>query len=152
MQRKSTHIKVTQQLYSAVKTVFNYCMLLLFTFAFSLQQFSAFAYTQLAESSTKENNPVLHAQRLFNNTQLSYHLPISSNLQYEMEVVEEENDNERKNSNDDGRTYFLSNHASTETDHTNFLKSRYLQLASSANRRSAVPLFILHHSWKSYLA
>ena len=152
MQRKSTYIKATHQVYSNLKAVFNYCLLLLFTFAFSLQQFSAFAYTQLAESSTKENNPALHAQRLFNSSQLSYHLPISSNLQYEMEVVEEENDNERKNSGDEGGTYFLSRHSSIEYNHTNFLKSRYLQLASSANRRSAVPLFILHHSWKSYLA
>jgi hypothetical protein len=153
MQRKSTYIKATQQIYSTAKLVFNYCLLLLFTFAFSLQQFSAFAYTQLAESSTKENSPVLHAQHLFSSSQLSYHLPFASNLlQYEMEVVEEEDDHERKNSNDDGAGYFLSTYASTQCNHTNFLKSRYLHLASSANKRSAIPLFILHHSWKSYLA
>ena len=151
MLRTSTNIKSTNQSYSSLKAGLKYCLVILFAFAFSLQQFSAFAYTQLAESSTKENSTAVQAQRIFNNTQLSYHLPISSKLQYEMEVVEEENDNDRKNNNDDGGTYFLNSHSSTETYHTNFLKSRYLQLASSANRRSSVPLFILHHSWKCYL-
>ena len=153
MQRKSTYIKATHKLYSSLKVVFNYCLLLLFTFAFSLQQFSAFAYTQLAENSNNENSPVLHSQHLFNSTQLSYHLPFDANiLPYEMEVFEEEDDNERKNSSDVCGDYFVSRHSSTECDPTNFLKSRYLQLASSANKRSSVPLFILHHSWKGYLA
>lgn len=153
MQRKSTYIKATHPVYSSLKVVFNYCLLLLFTFAFSLQQFSAFAYTQLAENSAKENIPAFHSQQLYNSSQLSYHLPFASNLsQYEMEVVEKEDENERKNSSDDCGDYFLSRHSSTECDHTNFLKSRYLQLASSANKSSSVPLFILHHSWKSYLA
>lgn len=144
--------KVTNQLYSSVKTGLSYSLLLLFAFAFSLQQFSAFAYTQLAQNS-KENASVIHPHQLVHHSPLSYHLPVAPNtLAYEMELMEEDDDTNRKTAIDDQRNDVAAGHLSDETDITIVLKSRYLQLASSANQRSTIPLFILHHSWKIYLA
>ncbi len=133
--------------------MFSYCLLLLFAFAFSLQQFSAFAYTQLVQNS-KENASVLRPQQLIHHSPLSYHLPIAPNtLACEMEILEEdENDNNRRTGIDDQRNGVAAGHCSDENDFTIALKSRYLQLASSANQRTSIPLFILHHSWKNYLS
>lgn len=154
MQGKSTNIKFTNQLFLSVKAVFKYCLLLLFTFAFSLQQFSAFAYPQLAESAKKESSSRLHSQHLFNSSQFAYHSPFAPNpLEWEMEFVEEEDDsNNRKINIDDDRHQIVEQHSSDELAFTTCLKSRYLQLASSVSKRSTVPFFVLYHSWKSYLS
>jgi hypothetical protein len=153
MQGKSKNIKSSNHLYSSVKAAFKFCLVLLFAFAFSLQQFSAFAYTQLAESTKKETGYNLHSQHLFNSTPLSYHLPFQPNpLEWEMEFVEEDDDNHRKINIDDCRDHFLETHLSGEFEYTTCLKSRYLQLSSSVNNRATVPFFILYHSWKSYLS
>ncbi|QNA43050.1 hypothetical protein [Lacibacter sediminis] len=138
----------------SVKAAFKYCLFLLFVFAFSLQQFSAFAYTQLAANTTKENGSHLHSQRIFSNAQLSYHLPFQPNpLEWEMEFVEEDDEhNNRKISVDDYRTQFSKTHSSDELAYATGLKSRYLQLTSSVSKRPSIPFFILYHSWKSHLS
>jgi hypothetical protein len=154
MQGKSTNIKFTNQHYLSVKAAFKYCLILLFAFAFSLQQFSAFAYSQLAESSKKETSSHLHSQQLFNSSQFSYHLPFQPNpLEWEMEFVEEDDDNNNKKiSIDVHKNHFVETHSSGEFEYTTCLKSRYLQLTSSVNNRATIPFFILHHSWKNYLS
>ncbi len=154
MQGKSTNIKFTNQLYGSIKAAFKFCLVLLFAFAFSLQQFSAFAYTHLAENSKKESSSHLHSQHIFSNSQLSYHLPFQPNpLEWEMEFVEEDDENNnRKTSADDYRTSFIKKHSSDELDYTTGLNSRYLQLTSSVSKRPSIPFFILYHSWKNYLS
>lgn len=154
MQGKSRNIKFTNQLYLSVKAAFKYSLFLIFVFAFSLQQFSAFAYTQLAENTKQENGSRLHSQQIFSNPQISYHLPIQPNpLEWEMEFLEEEDDyNNRKTSADDCRNHFSKTHSSDELEYTTGLKSRYLQLTSSVSNRPSIPFFILYHSWKSHLS
>lgn len=153
MQGKSRNIKFTNQLYLSVKAAFKYSLFLIFVFAFSLQQFSAFAFTQLAENTTKETSSNLHSQHLLSNSQLSYHLPFQPNpLEWEMEFLEEEDDNNRKITADDYRTSFIKKHSSDELDYTTGLNSRYLQLTSSVSKRASIPFFILYHSWKNYLS
>lgn len=154
MQGKSTNIKFTNQLYLSLQAAFKYGLFLLFVFAFSLQQFSAFAYTQLAENTKKDNGSGLHSRHIFSKAQLSYHLPFVPNpLEWEMEFVEEDDENNnRKISADDCRTSFIKKHSSVELDYTTCLTSRYLQLTSSVSNRPSIPFFILYHSWKSYLS
>lgn len=153
MQGKNTNIKFTNQLYVSIKAAFKFCLVLLFAFAFSLQQFSAFAYTQLAENTKKETGTNLHSQHLLSNSQLSYHLPFQPNpLEWEMEFVEDDDDNIRKFNIEDCKVHFTEKYSSVEFVFTTNLKSRYLQLTSSVSKRPSIPFFILYHSWKSYLA
>jgi hypothetical protein len=154
MQEKSRNIKITNQFCSSVKAVLNYCLVLLFALAFSVQQFSAFAYTQLAESAKNESKTQLPSQHLLNNIQFAYHLPIAPNpLEWEMEFVEEDDEyNSRKISADDCGNLFKKTYSSDEAEYATSLNSRYLQLISFAGKRPSIPFFILYHSWKSFLS
>lgn len=154
MLKKSTNIKFTNQVCQSIKAVFNYCLVLLFTLAFSVQQFSAFAFTQLAESAKKESSAHLYSQHLYNSTQFAYHLPFAPNpLVWEMEFVEEDDDEQHKKiSVDCSKHCIVEKHSPGELIYTTYLKSRYLQLASSFSNRPSIPFFVLYHSWKSYLS
>ena len=136
-----------------LKTVINYCFVFLLAFVFFLQQLSAFTVLKTGSRTAKTNfTAASYKTNSFANTQLSVHLPYeSSPLGFEMEVeVAEEDDT--KNDLEEYCNNLAAIHAVEEQVYTSFLRSRYLQLASSVQNQPTVPFFILYHSWKNYLA
>ena len=66
----------------------------------------------------------------------------------EMEVAEDdEHACEQESFNHFSQQSFIYDHA-----FDCIIRSRYLQLTFSAQQRPEVPFFILHHSWKNYIA
>lgn len=81
---------------------------------------------------------------------ISAHVPPqSSPIRFEMEVEVTEKD-ETKNSIE-GHNPTVK-HAVEQLVYTSFLRSRFLQMASSVHNQPTVPFFILYHSWKNFLA
>ena len=154
MSGNSKHIKSPNQIYLSITAGIKYCLVLLFAFAFSLQQFSAFAYTQLAENSIKENGSHFYSQNIYSGNGLSYHLPFVPNpLEWEMEIIEEDDEHgHRKLSADYCSTHFGRTFSSNESLYNSSLNCRYLQRSFAADSRWTIPFFVLYHSWKSYLS
>jgi hypothetical protein len=67
------------------------------------------------------------------------------------QLEDTEEDNEQKSSQvicDEFSQNFLKN----EHSYSNILRSRYSQFALSIHKRSQIPYFILHHSWKTHIS
>lgn len=134
------------------KELSNYAVMLLAA-VFFLQQLFAFGSFTLPSNGTgsvtvvKQQQPAVTAA-----AHVRAQLPHQStpvDLEMEVETAEE----------DDTKNYFeeycqniAAIHAVEEQVYTSYLRSRYLQLASSVQNQPAVPFFILYHSWKNHLA
>lgn len=132
-----------------VKQAVNQLFFTLFCFAFLLQQVYAFTFPQ--DTHVKSvNGSIIHT------ADLSVHSPFvtlfpawSAMIPEDMEVVEDEDIqcslpaffNTTLQKTEGGRLFY-----------DRILRNRYHQLKSSVQRRDAVPFFILHHSWKSFLS
>ncbi|RXK58416.1 hypothetical protein ESA94_17405 [Lacibacter luteus] len=130
----------------------NRCVVFLLAFVFFLQQLSAFTVLKTAGGTAKTNFSAEQRTNSLTNTQLSVHLPYqSSPVGFEMEVeVAEEDDT--KNDLEEFCSNLAAIHAIEEQVYTSYLRSRYLQIASSVHDQPAIPFFILYHSWKNHLA
>lgn len=138
---------------TALKVGFKHCFILLFAFAFSLQQFTAFAYVQDAVSIASTNNSKPPSWHLFTSSHISFHQFTEPDpLEWEMEFTDEDdegNNSSRKlNSSSTYKYYHADDVAFNEQLYSSCIQSRFLQFASTADNRSNIPLFVLHHSWK----
>lgn len=153
MQRQSKINTLRKQdSWSFQKAFTNYTVLLL-AFIFFLQQLFAFGLFTLPQT-TNGAVPVVKQQHqssavaAYVRAQLpSQSTPIG--LEMEVETAEED---DTKNNLEEYCNNLASIHAVEEQVYTSFLRSRYLQLASSVHNQPTVPFFILYHSWKNYLA
>ena len=151
---KSKDIKYNHQHFASVKAACRYCLILLFAFAFSLQQFTAYAYVRDAVNITSTHTAKPHSWHLFTSSHISFHQILAPDpLEWEMEFAEEEEDNSRKASNSTAHKYYLIENSSfNDLFYISGLRSRFLQFASTVDNRSTIPFFILHHSWKTHLS
>lgn len=135
-------------LHTPARKIINYFILFFFTLAFSLQQLLALTCFTIPASGQKAGytqQSATHASQ----DHLSATMPApSSTASVDMEVTEDEDDlgNEK-----DVLTCFLQKNTAEGLSYEGVLRIRYLQLAFSVHKQTAVPFFILHHSWKSFL-
>ncbi len=130
----------------------NYCFVFLLALIFFVQQLAAFSISNITASGTDTAFETAHTNKAAVQLLYAVHLPYqSSPVGFEMEIeVAEEDDT--KNDLEDFCNNLAAIHAVEEQVYTSFLRSRYLQLASSVHDQPAVPFFILYHSWKNHLA
>lgn len=131
------------------KATFNRCFVAVFVLLISLIQFSVVANSHHDQGIIKNatvHTPTPSVQAVL----VAAGVPSESfPLVPEMELLE---DDETKN---DHSAYWLpvnGNHGAGELFQLTSLRSRFMQINSSLHGRTAIPYFILYHSWKSYLA
>jgi hypothetical protein len=132
-----------------VKQAVNQVFLTIFCFAFLLQQVYAFSFLQELQIKSGKTS-------LIHTAEFSVHSPFvtlfpvwSAVIPEDMELLEEDD------SQGSLPAFFNSAlHKATvrELFYDRIVRNRYQQLESSARLQAAVPLFILHHSWRSFLA
>lgn len=130
---------------SLLRKIFTQFIIVFFAFSFSIQQLQAYSFKHNNVATKNDSTVKFERATKFSITLPQEHLPAAM----EMEVLEDENEQ---------NTEYVSNAAlsqkfiSEELFYNSILRSRYLQLAFSAQQHPAVPFFILHHSWKNYIA
>ncbi len=132
------------------KAVLHYCFIFLLTFIFSLQQFSAFANTHRVGFFSRENIGKIQSLHLFISAQVAPDRPFKEgSMEPDAELAEEV---ETKVSIYKYWNQFAEKQLSGELFYTTFLRNQFLQIISSIQNRSSVPIFILNRSWKSFLS
>lgn len=124
-------------------------LFILSVFFFASEQPSAFAATQGKECVAYENSTCHLSEDLFNNSVFPLHLPFRSIP----EPIEPEASNENEqvdHSEDDWNPSICKYSSYNEFNFSASLRCNFFQLIHSGNL-STVPLFILYHSWKSFL-
>lgn len=133
-----------------LKAVVCYCLIFLITISVSLQQFAVYA-KGFSPAFTKEisyqKNGHSNTGRFFSQLPASHNSFICFDI--DVEVLEEE---DLRNECTENCQPFAGNYVAGELLYTSSIRSRYLQMLSAFYNRTAVPFFILHHSWKEYLS
>ncbi len=70
---------------------------------------------------------------------------------YESEPAEED-DEEKKISNEDFSCPFINSRICSEAYYAGYLRTRLLQLNLQKNKQPFISYFVLYHSWKGYLS
>jgi len=148
MLRKGNNIKINKQSFSLLKVGLNSCLFVLLCFLFAWGQPSALAGNHKKESVTQKSFTCNLSDDSLNNSHYPFHLPFESvPTLNESETLDE---NEVKDNIDD-----VCNHWKNSSENifniSSSVKSRFSQIIQSLESRSTVPLFILYHSWKSFL-
>lgn len=150
MLRKGNNIKINKQYSSLLKVVMNSCLFVLLGFLFVWGQSSALASNHKKESVTQKSFTCNLSDDSFNNSHHPFHLPFESiPTLNELETLDE---NEVKDNTDDGCNQLIwKNSSEAIFNIASSVKSHFSQITQSLESRSTVPLFILYHSWKSFL-
>jgi len=148
MPRHFNDPKRAQLSLSFLRSMMRHSIIIIFLVGFSLQQIQVYSFepNKLGpkyNSSVRTNSTHKQLDGFYLTT-AHEHVPIAM----EMEVVEDESE---QNSEDESCVSLSQKHTSEELCYNCILRSRYLQLAFSAQQQPAVPYFILHHSWKNYI-
>ena len=151
-QKKKYNKRNQPNCWSLKKELSNYAVML-FTAVFFLQQLFAFGSFTLPPTFTssvsvikQQQNAVTVAEHV--RAQLP-HQSTPDDLEIEVETAEED---DTKNNFEEYCQNIAAIHAVEQQAYTSYLRSRYLQLASSVQNQPTVPFFILYHSWKNHLA
>lgn len=124
-------------------------LFILLGFFFASGQASAFAASQGKECVAHENSTCHLSEDLFNNSPFPLHLPFQSIP--EPNEPEAPNENEQEDQTEDDWNSSVCKHSSdSEFNSSASVRSDFFQLIHLGNQ-STVPLFILYHSWKSFL-
>lgn len=128
----------------------SHCLWAVFVSVLFLPQFLALsAFSDGINNATAK--PGIHSASQQIRPYFSASLPVEfadTAMEVEAETTEED---DTQNYQDDFFSKLAQKRVAEELLYTCFLRSRYLQLISSAHRQPAVPFFILYHSWKNYL-
>lgn len=128
----------------------NSCCLFLFFLVLFFQQLLTFNALKEDSNRLKAACRSQHIPNVPTGPQISAHVPTqSSPIRFEMEVEVTEEDETKNNLEGYNPTV---KHAVEQLVYTSFLRSRFLQMASSVHKQPRVPFFILYHSWKNFLA
>lgn len=134
---------------SFLRSIMRHSIIVIFLVGFSLQQIQAYSFqpNKLGPKYNSSIQPNSTQKQVdgFYLTTAHEHVPIAM----EMEVVEDESE---QSTEDASYANLSQKHTSEELCYNCIIRSRYLQLAFSAQQHPAVPFFILHHSWKNYIA
>jgi hypothetical protein len=130
---------------STLKASLNSHLLLWCAFIIFCVQHAAFA-TKYTGANGTENHVQASSNTNFNRPQKLLQLPLElCPQQCDMEITD---DDDRKKSTTIYAGGFSGSGPEAELHGDTFLKTRLLQITTSANSRQNIPLFILHHSWK----
>lgn len=132
-----------------IKQAVNHLLLTFFCFAFLLQQVYAFTFPQDVHIESGKGSIIRTAELSVHSPFVSLFPACSAMILEDMEVVEDE---DIQSSLPASINATLQKSAAEELFYDRILRNRYQQLESSAQRQAAVPFFILHHSWKSFLS
>ena len=147
MKIKNTYLKVYKQGYLLLETALNYSLFALFVFFFVWVQPSALASTT-GESIITHKHSIYHSsQNLF----YSLNNPFYSHFEPAATDNETEDDDENERSFDEENTLIEKDSYESPFNICSSLRNQFLQLKQSLQNRSTVSLFILQHSWKSFL-
>jgi hypothetical protein len=67
-------------------------------------------------------------------------------------LLEESEDDNKQKTSQDLSDIIYQKFSKNEHNYSSVLRSRYLQFVLSIHKRSDIPFFILHHSWKTHLS
>jgi hypothetical protein len=128
----------------------RYCIVPVLILIFSLQQFSLFAFDQTPEKYLAGYPVKIHSGNQPASVQVAADLPFDSPPpEPEAEVVEED-----ETKSHTAKYWAPPEYRRSASDlyFTSSLNSRLLQIVWSLHNRLTIPFFILHHSWKSFIA
>ena len=147
MKKRIVNNKKIMQNTSLIQTILRHFFLLAITFTFFLQQIQAVTNNNVCckKISTQSTNSIQASGTFF--PLLSLYEPVQTTS--EMEAAE---DDEKQNNVQSLLGQVGQQNSVKELGYECILRSRYLQLTFSAQQHPAVPFFILHHSWKNYIA
>jgi hypothetical protein len=150
MLRKGNNIKINKQSSSLLKVGMNSCLFVLLGFLFIWGQPFVLDGNHKKESVTQKSFTCNLSDDSFNNSHYPFHLPFESvPTLNEPEALDE---NEVKDNTDDGCDQLIrKNSSECIFNIASSVKSCFSQITQSLKSRSTVPLFILYHSWKSFL-
>lgn len=150
MKRKSDFINVIQQLGLRGGVALHYSWIGLLLLIFTFKQTSVFADYGKSETIVHHQATLLFSD-LYNNSQITpYHLPFELDLSQQVKEAPDENDFEED----------VEDECAVITEPTAVKFPLHLFLGdfskvakhNTLQNRSSVPLFILYHSWKSFIA
>jgi hypothetical protein len=134
-----------------VKAVIRFCLLFLCVFFFSAAQYTAAANTaKPAKVSIKD--AVRHSATAFFQS-ADYASKKSSRSKSTPEEPKKSRESEQENScdDDDNRLLLWIFSSAYSACVSSFVKIHYFQLVQSFQNQATLPLYVLFHSWKSYL-
>lgn len=150
MKRKSDFINAFQQLRLRGGVAFRYSWIGLLFLVITLKQTSVFADYGKSETNVHHQATLLFSD-LYNNSQITpYHLPFELDFSQQVKEAPDENDFEEDVEDECA--------VITETTAVKFplhlFSDDFSKVAkhNTLQNRSSVPLFILYHSWKSFIA
>lgn len=149
MQKKFTHIPLSQQSLSVAASIMKQFFLVVFTLTFFLQQFHLFSFSGNMAGGQKTSSRLLSAKQAQGESSLLTQEHVHDAT--EMESDEDEDDDKQ----DHEPEFYSSSGLQYPTDqlgHDHIQRIRYLQINSSVQQQPLIPFFILHHSWKNHIA
>jgi len=162
MLKRSNYIKANKQDLKSVLP--NYCLFFLLSLFLTWGQFSSFAGTP-REIVIHEDFTSLLSKHLYTHSHHSIHLSLELPSITNGRDTSDENkpsapennpetsdENEEIDNIDDGcNQLILKNSSASIFNISSLVKIHFSQIIQSVERRVTLPLFILYHSWKSFL-
>jgi len=144
MLRKGNNIKINKQSSPFLKVGVNACLFVLLGFLFVWGQPFVLTGKQKKESASQKSFTCNLSDYSFNNSPHPFHLPFESLPTLNESETLDENEVNYKMSGECNQLIWKNSIATS-------VKSYFSQIIPSLESRSTVPLFILYHSWKSFL-
>lgn len=151
MLRKNNSIKINKLGPLLLQTVLKCCFVFLFGFFFFIGQSSILANNKSKQGVVIKDAACRLSEDIFNHSRSPFHLPFESAPTQDENDSPDENELE-DNYNDGFNSFALNNASSLSSGFSISLKNRFVQTEQALQNRSRVPLFILYHSWKSFLS
>ncbi len=147
---KSNHIQINKQRNLWLEAGINHCSFILFGFFFAWGSPSALSITRGAESGIHKNFTSHLSEYSFNSPDHPFHSPFESvPLPDEPKALEE--CGQEDNFDDDFDPLIWNQLSEYKASFSYSLRSDFFQIIQSFHNRSKISLFILYHSWKSFL-
>lgn len=128
----------------------TYCFFLFFSFFFIFFQPFTSASSPAQERVNKGDKTSYYSGDLFNSSHLPLYFPFAAG-QTPNQPEDPDEDELKDTLDDDWNPWILKHSFKNYFNIFSTLRSRFLNISQCLQNRSAISLFILYHSWKSYL-
>lgn len=153
MTKRTSHPNKQRRPAQSFAFVFRYCFAVLFGLFFILEQTSEIAAAgQKGLLLAGQNVQVSDHKHSFHSSQPAELPSDDSDPDSDSNDPDEAGKRESTEDADDELDKFLSSCSSNASAHFTSLNSRLAELRHKIERRSIISLFVLHHSWKSFLS
>ncbi len=149
MIRVSGFLNPNKNFFLLIKAVLNFCLLVLVGFSFGQQQPVSPSAHSFSKNCRHQKEPLLYSADFFNTAHFPFSNPFITQL-----ISEEVEISDDMAAADDSEITWSSLFQSPFADKRFGLgpqKNLFIQLAQSVQNRTTASLFVLHHSWKSFL-